>query len=387
MLYNTDKSNQFNILRRIFMGKIDVAAYVWPAYTGDEGRTRIFWPEGMGEWETVRDAKPRYEGHLWPRKPLWGYVNEADPYVMEMEIEAATDHGVNVFIYDWYWYDDRPFLEQCLNDGFLKAKNRSKMKFYLMWANHDVTYGWDRRIAHLDRTTTIWNGAVNNEQFRKIGKRWIEKYFTLPEYYKIDNKPVLSIYDLQNFIDGLGGVESAKAEMEWLNEEAKKAGLDGVHFQYVKFGKIKTNISGFDGGVTTYDPSEVIKLMPFSSLTHYQYCHFTNMNRDYADIVETAKVEWKWIADNYNIPYCPHVSIGWDNTPRYKTGANHIVKNNTPEEFEKALVLAKELAEKTNVGLVTINSWNEWTETSYLQPDDLYGYGYLEAVKKVFKDK
>lgn len=34
--------------------------------------------------------------------------------------------------------------------------------------------------------------------------------------------------------------------------------------------------------------------------------------------------------------------------------------------------------------LVTINSWNEWTETSYLQPDDLYGYGYLEAVKEVF---
>ena len=36
--------------------------------------------------------------------------------------------------------------------------------------------------------------------------------------------------------------------------------------------------------------------------------------------------------------------------------------------------------------LVTINSWNEWTETSYLQPDNLYGYGYLEAVKEVFKD-
>ena len=36
------------------------------------------------------------------------------------------------------------------------------------------------------------------------------------------------------------------------------------------------------------------------------------------------------------------------------------------------------------VPLVTINSWNEWTETSYLQPDDLYGYGYLEAIKAVF---
>ena len=36
------------------------------------------------------------------------------------------------------------------------------------------------------------------------------------------------------------------------------------------------------------------------------------------------------------------------------------------------------------IRLITVNSRNEWTETSYLRPDDLYGYGYLEAIKKVF---
>ena len=61
--------------------KYDVAAYIWPAYTGDEPRTRIFWPEGMGEWQTVKAAGPKFAGHTWPRRPLWGYVNEADPYV------------------------------------------------------------------------------------------------------------------------------------------------------------------------------------------------------------------------------------------------------------------------------------------------------------------
>ena len=90
----------------------DIAAYVWPAYTGDEKRTRMFWPEGMGEWQSVKNSRPKSCGYSWSRKPLWGYVNEADPYVMEMEIEAAVDHGVNVFIYDWYWFDGRPFLEK-----------------------------------------------------------------------------------------------------------------------------------------------------------------------------------------------------------------------------------------------------------------------------------
>ncbi len=34
--------------------------------------------------------------------------------------------------------------------------------------------------------------------------------------------------------------------------------------------------------------------------------------------------------------------------------------------------------------MITVNSWNEWTEESYLLPDDLYGTGYLDAVKNVF---
>ena len=34
--------------------------------------------------------------------------------------------------------------------------------------------------------------------------------------------------------------------------------------------------------------------------------------------------------------------------------------------------------------LITINSWNEWTEGTYLEPDDKFGYGYLDALRRVF---
>jgi hypothetical protein len=34
--------------------------------------------------------------------------------------------------------------------------------------------------------------------------------------------------------------------------------------------------------------------------------------------------------------------------------------------------------------IVTVNSWNEWTEGSYLEPDTVHGLGYLEAIRAVF---
>lgn len=366
------------------MKKYDIAAYVWPAYTGDEPRTRMFWDEGIGEWQTVKNScgEVKENGYVWNRKPLWGYPNEADPMVMAGQIEAAVSHGVNVFIYDWYWYDNRPFLENCLNDGFLKAPNCDKMKFYIMWANHNANYTWDKRNSDTVNET-IWNGAVTEEQFFVIGRRWIDQYFTKDNYYKIDNKPVISIYELNNFVTGLGGVDNARRAMQWLDEEVKKVGLDGVHFQFVRWNSTRQSITGVDGEVMITTP-DLVQSMGFSSLTHYQFVHFTNIDRDYAEIIPDVQKEWDIIDREYDIPYFPHVSIGWDNNPRYKEFRWGVCKNNTPENFEKALRKAKEFADKTGVSLITVNSWNEWTESSYLQPDNLYGYGYLEAVKKVF---
>ena len=362
----------------------DVAAYIWPSYTGDEPRTRMFWPEGNGEWETVRKATAKFPGHAWPRRPLWGYCNEADPYVMEMQINAAADHGVNVFIYDWYWYDGRPFLEQCLNNGYLQARNNERVKFYLMWANHDVTHLWDKRIAHIDGNI-IWQAAVDRPEFETIARRLIEKYFTHPSYYTIDGKPVFMIYDLKKLVSGLGGVEPTADAFAWFREQAVAAGLKGLHLQLTSWGADKLNLSGVDADAAA-TPNETVKQLGFDSQTHYQMVHFTHIDRDYAEIIPDMEKEWALMDETYDIPYFPHVSVGWDNTPRYQPFRPGVVKNNTPEQFGKALELARDYADRhpDQAPLVTINSWNEWTETSYLQPDDLYGYGYLDAVKEAF---
>lgn len=368
------------------MKKYDVAAYVWPAYTGDEKRTAMFWPDGIGEWQSVISADSKFDGHNWPRKPLWGYVNEADPYVMEMQIEAAVDHGVNVFIYDWYWYDNRPFLENCLNEGFLKAKNNDKMKFYIMWANHDANYVWDKRLSDEQKNTVVWKGTVTREEFEIVGNRMIEKYFSHPSYYTIENKPVFIIGDIQNLIDSFGDVQKTKEALDWFEQQAIKSGFKGIHFQLISVGNMNYNLSGVDSNAIA-TTSEVIEILGFKSISNYQYCHFVDIDRDYNEIMVDVQKEWERLDKNNTIPYFPHISLGWDNNPRFKKFRPCIMKNNTPENIENALKLAKKYVDDhpEQTPLITINSWNEWTESSYLQPDNLYGYGYLEAVKSVFK--
>ena len=366
----------------------DIAAFVWPSYHPDD-RAKSFWPDGIGEWQTVISNKPQFEGHEQPRYPLWGYINEADPYVAEMEINAAADHGVNVFIFDWYWYDRMPFLEGQLNDGYLKARNNDRVKFYLMWANHDVGLGWDKRNADdafsKKHKTLIWKGDVDRAEFEKIARRWIEKYFSQPTYYKIDGKPVFMLYDLNTFLEGLGGVEPAKDAVAWFRAEVKKAGFPGLELQLSMRKDSERSLSAVAGD-NIGTQRDVVEKLGFDSLTHYQFCHFTDVNRDYNAIMKDVVKDWETISTNYAARYYPHVSVGWDSSPRTYNYKGAIVKNNTPANFEQALRRAKAFvdAHPNQPPLITINSWNEWTETSYLQPCTMYGYGYLEAVKRVF---
>ena len=363
--------------------KYDVAAFLYPAYAADDPRLTPFWPKGIGEWETVMSVQERWPGHYWKREPVWGYINEADPAVMEMEINQAVKHGVNVFIFDWYWYDGRPFMETTLNNGFLQAENRNDMQFYLMWANHDVLNLSDTRLYDCKEDNVIWRGQVDREEFEKICKRNIEKYFKQPNYYKIDGKPVFMIYEIKVLIDGLGGFEAAADALNWFTEETKKAGFPGLDLQHTTWAP-NLDYSGLDGNKTFEPGNDFVNKLGFDSMTHYQFAHFNWMDDEYENIVKNAIKEWKKLDKEFDVPYYPHVSIGWDNSPRTRESA--VSRNNTPEEFQKALQAAKDFldARPELHPLITINSWNEWTETSYLQPDDVYGYGYLEAVHNVF---
>src|SRR5215469_6254296 len=87
--------------------RVTVAAYYYPCEHPDPHWDKNKYP-GFTEWDLVRSAPPRFPGHAQPKVPLWGYTDESKPDVMAQKIAAAADHGVNVFIFDWYYYDTGP---------------------------------------------------------------------------------------------------------------------------------------------------------------------------------------------------------------------------------------------------------------------------------------
>ncbi len=361
--------------------EIDVAAFYWPAYHY-EPRLEFIFPEKKGEWEIIYNAVPKDSGHRQPKVPLWGYVNEADPKVMDQKIDAAINHGVNAFIFDWYWYEGKPLLEDCIDNGFLKA-NKGRMKFYIMWANHDATSYWDVKNPKID--SVYWKGGADRKNFDIVVDRVISRYFKDPSYYKIDGKPVFCLYELQTFIDGFGGAEAAKDALDYFRKKTVEAGFPGLHLQAILWSALPSSIAGVPGDkIQTQDA--VLKYFGFNSLTNYCWAHLRNPDGDYEKWADSSVAMWQQFDKDFTAPYFPNVTVSWDANPRFLFRAGYI-NNSTPEKFRKYLVKAKEYAEnhKDQPKLITINAWNEWSEGSYLEPDSLYKMKYLEAVQSVFR--
>src|SRR5271163_1006445 len=99
-----------------------LAAYYFGNYHVDS-RNEAAHGSGWTEWRLVQAATPRFVGHNQPKTPLWGFEDESNPKVFAKKIDAAANARLDAFIFDWYWYDDGPFLQGALEGGYLRAQN------------------------------------------------------------------------------------------------------------------------------------------------------------------------------------------------------------------------------------------------------------------------
>ncbi len=373
----------------------DVAAYIWPAFQpAPEWQKYNLFKKGIGEWEFVKEADVKKAGHKQPRKPLWGYEPEDNPIVIARKIDACLAAGINMFIYDWYWYDHAPFLENAVN-AFLKAPNNERMMFALMWANHNIDDLWDKTVGVKCTDKKGYKNLrakseVSLEEFKNVlVPRWIE-YFKKPNYYKINGKPLFQVFDPYSLAQWFGGAEGVAKAFDYFEEQAKKAGFAGVEFQCISSNlkrpeRAKCVIGAGYDGIFAYN---WLEQNPFSGSYSLDYKGMKDL--DYKQWGDVAMDNFEKIAEKFpQFYFCPNVSCGWDTNPRFpKEVYVPVATNNTPERFEAFLRRAKAWCDTNTPAdkpkLIVINSLNEWTEGSYLEPDEENGYGFLNAVARVF---
>ena len=371
-----------------------IACYYFANYHVDPRNEAVHGP-GWSEWELVKRAEPRFPGHRQPRVPMWGYEDESDPAVMALKIDVAADHGIDVFLFDWYWYDDGPFLERGLDRGFLGAPNNHRLRFALMWANHNWIDIHPATLSGVgERARLLYPGAVTPETFDSICDSVIERYFAHPSYWLIDGCPYFSVYELGKLMEGLGGVEATRKALRTFRAKVQAAGFADLHLNAVVW-----SVRVLPGEQVISDPNELLLALGFDSITSYVWVHHDALGAfpetDYGRARDRYLAYWSRVANEFSVPYHPNVTVGWDPSPRTVQSDVYLnagypftptLANSVPREFRRALALVKGRLDQRDDApkILTVNAWNEWTEGSYLEPDTVWGLQYLEAIQAVF---
>ena len=123
------------------------------------------WESRSDYWNDLKGLPgSRSPGKSWQdREPLlgFGYAEESQA-IAELQIDRAAAYGVDFFAYDWYWNGTSTYLNHAINNH-THAKNKSKLKFCLLWANHSSV-------------------PVSKDQFLHMVDYWIDSYFKDPQY-------------------------------------------------------------------------------------------------------------------------------------------------------------------------------------------------------------
>lgn len=365
---------------------LTVAVYTFPNYHPSALHDKLY-AKGWTEYTLTRSARPWFEGHQQPRTPLLGELDESKPSTWEVYNRLCKESGIDVLIWDWYWYDGKPCLHEALENGFLESGNRTDVKFAVMWTNHPwyILYPTQRTDGSRAYPPSYDSPDLSKEEAWRSLSYIISRYCHLDNYWRIDGKPVITIWDAPRLENRLG-VEGVKELFSGLREYAKNLGHPGLHLHVTGFSSANMRDVGYDT-VGSYNPLDWIA-------RRYQpkEIEFPDYGVVAADV---AFKLWDEHREQFKIPYIPALAPGWDSTPRYippdtrpdKPNRDQwpgctLFKNESPAAFkafvQSSFVYLNKHPETPR--FITIACFNEWSEGHYLLPDNRFGFGMLDAL-------
>ena len=380
--------------------KARVIAYYLPQYHPIPENDK-YWGKGFTEWTNVAKAKPLFRGHDQPHIPAdLGFYDLRLPEIREAQANLAREAGIEGFCYWHYWFGGgKELLEMPFNEVVNSGK--PDFPFCLGWANHD----W---------TTKTWvsGGKFRNDIIAKQSYPGEEDYllhfntylkaFKDSRYIKVDGKllfVIFSPFDMPDF----------PAFKKVWNDLAYENGLNGFHFV-----AIVNNFSLRNGEKTLYTPTKIDKQAAINykkafelgfdgvnsrggvranvlseGFLYYYFKRFlmhlgihASVKIRYSDIIKHYYVKEDSIENVY-----PTIIPNFDRTPRSGWNTNGLWYKSTPQLFKRQIKTALNLIQNKSFEhkILFLQSWNEWGEGNYIEPDLTWGHGYIDILKDEIK--
>lgn len=316
-----------------------VLAYYFPGWATDTA------------WDCIRSVAPI-------RKPLLGYYDEANPECVDWQIKWAVENGIKGFLVDWYWNLGNQHLRHWF-DAYRNARYRDMLEVAIMWANHNPP------------------GSHNRDDWRAVTREWIDTYFNLPAYYRIDGKPAVFLWDPSLIRTDLGGSQAVKEAFGESQAMAREAGYDGIVFVSVNRCDSPSDVKalleeGYHGATNYHEWGRAVEMAPDKSRARYE------------DVAATAPAHWRERDEMCGaLAYYPLVDTGWDSRP-WHGSKSLVLGGRNAGLFDRLLDDARRYCEETNKPFLVLGPLNEWGEGSYIEPATEYGFEMYETIRRVF---
>ncbi len=365
------------------MKEIKIIANYLPQFHETEENNQ-WWGKGYTDWVAVKKAKPVYNEQIQPRIPCNNnYYDLTKKYILEWQISIAKKYGIYGFGLYHYWFNKDMNLLYRPADVLLANKDLD-INFMFIWDNAT----WKRTWSNVKGYANDWvqskesndgtSGILAELNYGdkddwKIHFNYLLPFFLEERYIKIDNKPVIAIFNQYN------NEEKVKAMAEYWNQLAIENGFPGIYIigRYVD-GK-KTNMDYeyiYEPSYSAFLKRTVVdkikdkfkkKILKHDEPEFYQY------DEVWERIIKFAK-------KNSNKKIFYGAISAYDDTPRRGMNAK-IILNSTPSKFRSYLKTLADISLSQGKEYIFLTAWNEWGEGAYLEPDETNGYAYLEALK------
>ena len=282
-------------------------------------------------------------------QPVLGYYDEGNPETADWELKYMIEHGIDFQAFCVY-FDKNSEKPQRLDaahlfDGFMNAKYSDLSHFCVIW-----------------EAANAGSPASMEEWKTSYVPYFIENFFKDERYMTIDNRLVLCVFGAGSIASRLGGDAAAKQAFDYLEEEVKKLGFDGM--LYLACGNSSDRLAsiGYDG------------------------CYAYNWgNQGYRlDVNKSAILA---SASNKAVYTVPTVSVGFNSLPwngkRYPmmSGEDYAAAH----EWVKNDYLPAYASEDWQKNFVMLSTWNEYGEGTYIMPTaDERGFMYLDVLREAY---